>query len=31
MDYFLARRTERGLVRARDWVVWGNPVGYSYR
>jgi hypothetical protein len=28
MDYFLARRTERGLVRARDWVVWGNPVGY---
>lgn len=28
MDYFLDRRTERGLVRARDWVVWGNPVGY---
>jgi hypothetical protein len=28
MDYFLERRTERGLVRARDWVVWGNPVGY---
>lgn len=28
MDYFLQRRTERGLVRARDWVVWGNPVGY---
>lgn len=28
MDYFLNRRTERGLVRARDWVVWGNPVGY---
>ncbi len=28
MDYFLKRRTERGLVRARDWVVWGNPVGY---
>ncbi len=28
MDYFLKRRTERGLVRARDWVVWANPVGY---
>jgi hypothetical protein len=28
MNYFLNRRTERGLVRARDWVVWGNPVGY---
>lgn len=28
LDYFLARRTTRGLVRARDWVVWGNPVGY---
>ena len=28
MDYFLERRTPRGLVQARDWVVWGNPVGY---
>lgn len=28
MDYFLARRTPRGLVSARDWVVWGNPVCY---
>jgi alpha-L-rhamnosidase len=28
MDYFLARRTVRGLVLAREWVVWGNPVGY---
>lgn len=28
MDYFLDRRTPRGLVRARDWVVWGNPTGY---
>ncbi len=28
MDYFLSRRTPRGLVRARDWVVWGNPTGY---
>ena len=29
MDYFLARRTERGLVRAREWVVWRNPLGYE--
>jgi len=29
MDFFLQRRTERGLVRARDWVVWGNPVSYQ--
>ena len=28
MEYFLERRTPRGLVRARDWVVWGNPLGY---
>jgi hypothetical protein len=28
MNYFLERRTSRGLVRARDWVVWGNPLGY---
>ncbi len=28
MNYFLERRTARGLVRARDWVVWGNPLGY---
>ena len=28
MNYFLDRRTARGLVRARDWVVWGNPLGY---
>lgn len=28
MDWFLARRTPRGLVLAREWVVWGNPVGY---
>ena len=28
MNYFIERRTERGLVRARDWVVWGNPTGY---
>ncbi len=29
MDYFLARRSSRGLVNAREWVVWGNPVGYQ--
>jgi len=28
MDFFLKRRGDRGLVSARDWVVWGNPVGY---
>jgi alpha-L-rhamnosidase len=28
MNYFLDRRTPRGLVSARDWVVWGNPTGY---
>ena len=28
LGYFLERRTPRGLVRARDWVVWGNPTGY---
>jgi hypothetical protein len=29
MNYFLNRRTERGLVLAREWVVWGDPVGYQ--
>ncbi len=28
MEYFLARRSPRGLVRGRDWVVWGNPTAY---
>jgi len=28
MEWFLQRRTERGLVSAREWVVWGNPMGY---
>lgn len=28
MEYFLQRRTPKGLVSARDWVVWGNPTGY---
>ena len=29
MNYFLDRRSARGLVLAREWVVWGNPVGYQ--
>ena len=29
MDWFLSHRTARGLVRAREWVVWGNPMGYQ--
>lgn len=29
LNYFLARRTARGLVNAREWVTWGNPVGYQ--
>lgn len=28
LDYFLQRRSTRGLVLGREWVVWGNPVGY---
>jgi hypothetical protein len=28
MDYFLKHRGDKGLVSARDWVVWGNPLGY---
>lgn len=29
INYFLTRRTSRGLVLAREWVVWGDPVGYQ--
>jgi alpha-L-rhamnosidase len=29
MNYFLERRNEMGLVTGRDWVVWGNPLGYA--
>jgi len=29
MNYFLDHRTPRGLVLAREWVVWGDPVGYQ--
>lgn len=28
MEYFLKRRTGKGLVSARDWVVWKNPTAY---
>ncbi len=28
LNYFLTRRSVRGLVRVREWVVWGNPIGY---
>lgn len=29
MEWFLGRRTERGLVQAREWEVWGNPMRYQ--
>jgi alpha-L-rhamnosidase len=29
MNYFLDRRSSRGLVIAREWIVWGNPIGYQ--
>ena len=29
LNWFLNHRTARGLVRAREWVVWGNPMGYQ--
>jgi alpha-L-rhamnosidase len=29
MHYFLARRSARGLVIGREWVIWGNPMGYQ--
>lgn len=28
MNYFLGNRTPRGLVLGREWVLWGNPIGY---
>ena len=28
MEYFLSKRTPKGLVSMRDWVVWHNPTGY---
>jgi hypothetical protein len=29
MNYFLDRRSPRGLVIAREWVMWNNPMGYE--
>jgi len=29
MHYFLSRRSGRGLVIGREWVIWGNPMGYQ--
>lgn len=29
MDWFLRRRTARGLVNAREWEVWDNPLRYQ--
>jgi alpha-L-rhamnosidase len=29
MDWFLERRTGRGLVLAREWEVWDNPLRYQ--
>ena len=29
MQYFLDRRSSRGLVIGREWVIWGNPMGYQ--
>jgi len=30
MNYFLERRSPRGLVFAREWIVWANPAGYVW-
>ncbi len=29
LQWFLERRTESGLVRAREWCVWDNPLRYG--
>jgi hypothetical protein len=29
MNYFLDRRSSRGLIIGREWVIWGNPMGYQ--
>lgn len=29
LDFFVKNKTERGLIRCRDWVVWGNPLSYA--
>lgn len=29
LEWFADRRTGRGLVRAREWVAWDNPLAYA--
>jgi len=29
LQWFLNHRTNLGLVKAREWVIWGNPMGYQ--
>jgi len=29
LNWFLAQRTQRGLVLAREWEVWDNPLRYQ--
>ncbi len=29
LDWFAARRTENGLVKAREWIAWDNPMSYA--
>jgi len=29
LDWFLARRTNNGLIRAREWIAWDNPLSYA--
>jgi alpha-L-rhamnosidase len=29
LDWFASRRTARGLIRAREWVAWDNPLSYA--
>ena len=29
LQWFAAHRTERGLVKAREWIAWDNPMSYA--
>jgi alpha-L-rhamnosidase len=29
LDWILQRRTPNGLIRAREWIAWDNPVSYA--
>ena len=29
LQWFESRHTERGLVRAREWIAWDNPMAYA--